>query len=103
MNFKLSEDFKQNSYLKNRVLPEPYIPYLKKLDIEVAMGGIKNIVNRYFVDNNPQTKKYLGEILRNEIEFNMKQLEFIFALSVRKPPAFMIQKMREEKLIPQNR
>jgi len=103
MNFKLSEDFKRSSSFNNRVLPAPYIPYIKKLDIEVAMGGVKNIVNRYFADNNPETKEYFSEILQHEIEFNIKQLQFIFALSVRKPPAFVIEKLREEKLIPQNR
>jgi hypothetical protein len=80
-NFKLSEDFKQSTYFKDRILPEPYIPYIKKLDIEVAMGGIKNIVNRYFADNNPTVKEYLGGLLHHEIEFNMRQLGLIFALS----------------------
>ena len=100
LNFKLSEDFKQSTYLKNRILPDFYIPNIKKLDIKVEMGGIKNIVNRYFADNNPILKEYLGGMLHNEIEFNMKQLGLIFALSVKAPPAFMIQKMKEEKLIP---
>jgi hypothetical protein len=103
MNFKLSEDFKHSTYFQNRNLPAPYRQDIKKLDIEVTMGGIKNIVNRYFADNKPLLKQYLAEILRNEIEYNLKQLGLIFALSVRQPPAFLIQKMKEEKLIPQHR
>ena len=103
LNFKLSEEFKKSHFFK-RKLPENYQEMLKSFSsqVEIVMGSVKNIVNAYYASKD-DSKAMISDLFQQEVNYNLSQLPFIFALTQPKLHKNYLEALRKQNFIPEHR